>query len=198
LANSDEENVVCHFEQYGDHKASAIKFWYNECSDENPSGFQPITNQADYGEFSEKTEHSTVKKTISEPTGGAYICCYDFNNDVTPNQQDGISDLECSAESLNKFLFSGVNKYCKATYIEPSSGFPWWIILVLFLIILIVVAAIMWWRKKKNDEEADLEAGNVDKPQQIPDGQIDATQEFDNGNEDENLLKDADSQEQQS
>ena len=62
----------------------------------------------------------------------------------------------------------------------------------------------MWWRKKKNgklnilwvikieaylclthclDEEADLEAGNVEKVQQIPDGQIDATQEFEDGKE---------------
>lgn len=196
LENSDEENVVCHFQKYGDKEASAIKFWYNECSDENPGTFAPITNQADYGEFSEDTQAGTVKKSISEPTGGAYICCYDFNNDVTPNKQAGLGDLSCNAEEINNFLFGGANKYCKATYIEPSSGFPWWIILVLFLIILIVVAAIMWWRKKKNDEEADLEAGNVEKPQQIPDGQIDATQEFEDGKEDDQLLEESNSQQQ--
>ena len=33
------------------------------------------------------------------------------------------------------------------------------------------------------DEEADLEAGNVEKPQHIEGGQIDATQEFEGGNE---------------
>jgi len=52
----------------------------------------------------------------------------------------------------------------------------------------------MWWRKKKNDEEADLEAGNVEKVQQIPDGQIDATQEFDDGKEDDGLLDNEDQQ----
>lgn len=33
------------------------------------------------------------------------------------------------------------------------------------------------------DEEADLEAGNVEKPQHIEGGQIDATQEFEDGKE---------------
>jgi len=195
LTSSNEEKVVCHFEKFGENEASAIKFWYNECSDENPGQFAAIGQSEDYGEWSEESNANTVKKTISEPTGGAYICCYDYGNDVTPNSQPGLQDLTCDAEKINKFLFSGVNKNCKATFIEPSSGFPWWIILVLFLIILIVVAAIMWWRKKKNDEEQDLEVGNVEKPQQIPDGQIDATQEFEDGKEDDNLL-DNDEQQQ--
>jgi len=190
LPNADAENVVCHFQKYGDAEASAIKFWYNECSDENPGTFAPIAaaDQDDYGTFTKEDNENTVKRSIVEPTGGAYICCYDYNNDATPNSQDGLSDLTCDAEQMKNFLFSKNNQYCKVTYIEPSSGFPWWIILVLFLIILIVVAAIMWWRKKKNDEEADLEAGNVEKVQQIPDGQIDATQEFEDGKEDDGLL----------
>merc|ERR1712131_235461 len=153
-------------------------------------------DQDDYGEFTKEDNENTVKRSIVEPTGGAYICCYDYSNDATPNSQDGLSDLTCDAEQMKNFLFSKNIQYCKVTYIEPSSGFPWWIILVLFLIILIVVAAIMWWRKKKNDEEADLEAGNVEKPQHIEGGQIDATQEFEDGKEDDGLL-DNDQQQQQ-
>lgn len=195
MLHSDEEHVICQFQKYGDFEAQAIKFWYNECSDENPGTFNPIAkaDQADYGEWSETNNDNNVMRSIAEPTGGAYICCYDYGNDATPNSQAGLSELTCEA-AMNNFLFSGKNQFCKATYIEPSSGFPWWIILVLFLIILIVVAAIMWWRKKKNDEEADLEAGNVEKVQQIPDGQIDATQEFDDGKEDDGLLDNEDQQ----
>jgi len=189
-ADPNAENFVCKFDKYGDVEASAIKFWYNECSDENPGQFAPIAkaDQDDYGTFSAETNEKSVMRQIAEPTGGAYICCYDYNNDVTPNSEVLLPQLTCSAEKMNEFLFSKNNKFCKLAYFEPSSGFPWWIILVLFLIILIVVAAIMWWRKKKNDEEADLEAGNVEKPQQIPDGQIDATQEFEDGKEDDGLL----------
>lgn len=195
-AISDTENVVCQFQKYGDAEAQAIKFWYNECSDENPGSFAPIAkaDQDDYGTFSSTNNDKTVMRSIAEPTGGAYICCYDYGNDATPNSQSGLSELSCEASKMNNFVFSGKNHFCKAAYIEPSSGFPWWIILVLFLIILIVVAAIMWWRKKKNDEENDLEAGNVEKVQQIPDGQIDATQEFEDGKEDDGLLDNDDQQ----
>lgn len=194
-AISDTENVVCQFQKYGDAEAQAIKFWYNECSDENPGSFAPIAkaDQDDYGTFSSTNNDKTVMRSIAEPTGGAYICCYDYGNDATPNSQSGLSELSCEATKMNNFVFSGKNHFCKAAYIE-SSEFPWWIILVLFLIILIVVAAIMWWRKKKNDEENDLEAGNVEKVQQIPDGQIDATQEFEDGKEDDGLLDNDDQQ----
>lgn len=194
-AISDTENVVCQFQKYGDAEAQAIKFWYNECSDENPGSFAPIAkaDQDDYGTFSSTNNDKTVMRSIAEPTGGAYICCYDYGNDATPNSQSGLSELSCEASKMNNFVFSGKNHFCKAAYIE-SSEFPWWIILVLFLIILIVVAAIMWWRKKKNDEENDLEAGNVEKVQQIPDGQIDATQEFEDGKEDDGLLDNDDQQ----
>lgn len=194
-AISDTESVVCQFQKYGDAEAQAIKFWYNECSDENPGSFAPIAkaDQDDYGTFSSTNNDKTVMRSIAEPTGGAYICCYDYGNDATPNSQSGLSELSCEASKMNNFVFSGKNHFCKAAYIE-SSEFPWWIILVLFLIILIVVAAIMWWRKKKNDEENDLEAGNVEKVQQIPDGQIDATQEFEDGKEDDGLLDNDDQQ----
>ena len=75
LPNADAENVVCHFQKYGDAEASAIKFWYNECSDENPGTFAPIAaaDQDDYGTFTKEDNENTVKRSIVEPTGGAYI-----------------------------------------------------------------------------------------------------------------------------
>ena len=76
LPNTDGENVVCQFQQYGDFEATAIKFWYNECSDENPGTFAPIAtaDQDDYGTFTEpKSTDGTVTRSINEPTGGAYI-----------------------------------------------------------------------------------------------------------------------------
>ena len=76
--HSDDEHVICQFQKYGDTEAQAIKFWYNECSDENPGTFNPIAkaDQAEYGEWSEQNNDNTVMRSIAEPTGGAYIVSF--------------------------------------------------------------------------------------------------------------------------
>ena len=78
--HSDDEHVICQFQKYGDAEAQAIKFWYNECSDENPGSFNPIAkaDQADYGEWSEQNNDNNVMRSIAEPTGGAYIVSLQF------------------------------------------------------------------------------------------------------------------------
>ena len=76
--HSDDEHVICEFQKYDDAEAQAIKFWYNECSDENPGTFNPIAkaDQADYGEWSEQNNDNTVMRSIAEPTAGAYIVSF--------------------------------------------------------------------------------------------------------------------------
>ena len=76
--HSDEEHVICKFQKYGNAEAQAIKFWYNECKNENPGTFTPITeaDQADYGEWSEQNNENTVMRSIAEPHDGAYIVSF--------------------------------------------------------------------------------------------------------------------------
>jgi len=162
--------------------SSAIKMWYKNCDDEGQFTL--------YDNFETSTmSNGYVKGELpADNESGAYICCYDHKNDLNDvfaglsvEQTESIcsTDKEKAAQ-LFASKFDQRLVLCTGNYDNvAAAGFPWWIILVLLLIIIVVIGACWFWQKQKdkNENDPDVEAGNVEKPSAIPDGELEATQE---------------------
>lgn len=176
-----DETDFCKFEPYGNLGSSAIKMWYKYSDDEGQFTL--------YDKFETSTQGDIVKGEYQDENSldtGVYICCYDHRNDLndvfagmTDDQTKLLFD-EVEAKKLFATGFDNKLSTCVADYNNAiKAGFPWWIILVLLLIIIVVIGACWFWQKKKdqNENDPDVEAGNIEKPSAIPDGELEATQE---------------------
>jgi len=181
-ARAGETLEFCEFEQVGNLGASALKMWYHNCDDEGQFTL--------FNHFDTTTKGDYVHGEIipDKEETGAYICCYDHKNDINDVfanlNADQTSQLCSTTKEDAAKLFASEFGYklskCSGNYDHvASAGFPWWIILVLLLIIIVVIGACWFWQKKKeqNENDPDVEAGNVEKPSAIPDGELEATQE---------------------
>merc|ERR1711933_34184 len=178
---ANEEPQFCEFDPVGNLGSSAIKMWYKNCDDEGQFTL--------YDNFERSTEIGYVKgKLPADEEAGAYICCYDHKNDLndvfaglTAEETESICDTDKdTAAQLFQSKFDQRLVLCTGNYDNvAAAGFPWWIILVLLLIIIVVIGACWFWQKQKdkNENDPDVEAGNVEKPSAIPDGELEATQE---------------------
>merc|ERR1739838_990374 len=175
----DTDNF-CEFEPLGNLGSSVIKMWYEYSDDEGQFTL--------YDNFETSTKGDIVKGELPDENleKGVYICCYDHRNDLndvfagmTGDETSSLFD-EDEARKLFNSKFDSKLSTCVGYYDNVvQAGFPWWIILVLLLIIIVVIGACWFWQKKKdqNENDPDVEAGNVEKPSAIPDGELEATQE---------------------
>jgi len=175
----DTDNF-CEFEPLGNLGSSVIKMWYKYSDDEGQFTL--------YDNFETSTKGDIVKGELPDENleKGVYICCYDHRNDLndvfagmTGDETSSLFD-EDEARKLFNSKFDSKLSTCVGYYDNVvQAGFPWWIILVLLLIIIVVIGACWFWQKKKdqNENDPDVEAGNVEKPSAIPDGELEATQE---------------------
>lgn len=175
----DTDNF-CEFKPLGNLGSSVIKMWYKYSDDEGQFTL--------YDNFETSTKGDIVKGELPDENleKGVYICCYDHRNDLndvfagmTDDQTKLLFD-EDEARKLFNSEFDSKLSTCVGYYDNVvQAGFPWWIILVLLLIIIVVIGACWFWQKKKdqNENDPDVEAGNIEKPSAIPDGELEATQE---------------------